>query len=400
MQRAERAIDPLYPLATARDTDAPQAAPLWRMLRQTFGVDLKWWVPCWGGGMVLTHFLRIGYVPSLSLGDLGVVLSAVALFGGLALLGFLALLVVPAWMIGLMVDQHLLPVPLRAKQNVTPRSALRSYYRHAQLKPGKRRKRVLDRLPVFACAAVLAACYYAVMLLCAHGGHGRVATYGIVAGFCIGASGLTILAVAWDLDRVRRLWPLLRKRRGTLALMLLLYLAFWPLAGFAVGYLAPPTAGADWMYLILSAVMVIMMHWAIYATHRAGFSQRLRVVGPAMLVALLYSGGLLGMVDVSVRKLGIGMLDGVQLQLTEQGCQIVKASWPEAACRRAQPSSPVFVLPAVDIVTRLGSDFYVTQPGGLADESKPRLLIPASQILSWSRVGKSRKVAATAAPTR
>ncbi|QDS15213.1 hypothetical protein [Xanthomonas arboricola] len=88
-----------------------QDAPLGRVLRQTFGVDLKWWVPCWGGGMVLAHFPRIGYVPSLSLGDLGVLLSAVALFGGIALIGFLALLGLPALLISLLVDQHLLPAP-------------------------------------------------------------------------------------------------------------------------------------------------------------------------------------------------------------------------------------------------------------------------------------------------
>ncbi len=394
MQQGEQANEPAN---VGRLPDSQQSAPLWRMLRQTFGVDLKWWVPCWGGGMVLTHFLRIGYVPSLSLGDLGVVLSAVALFGGIALLGFLALLVMPAWVIGLLVDQHLLPVPLRPKQGDAARKGLQSYYRRTQQELGRRRERIFGRFWLFAAAGSLAAAYYAGMLLSAHAGYGRSASYGIVAGFCLGAFGLAILTVIWEIDRVRRWWPVLRKRRGTLTLMSLMYLAFWPLAGFAVDYFAPPRRAMDWLYLFLAACMLVMAHWAVYATHRVELSKRLRVVGPAMLAVLLYSGGLLGTVDVSVRKLGIGMLPGVQLQLTEQGCQIVKASWGDARCERAQPESSVFVLPAVDVLTRLGSDFYVAPPGGLANEHMPRFLIPASQVLSWSRIEAVKKTAAAAA---
>lgn len=375
--------------------DAP-GTPLLRMLRQTFGVDLKWWVPCWGGGMVLAHFLRIGYVPSLSLGDLGVVLSAVALFGAIALLGFLAVLALPAWVIGLLVDQHLLVVPLRPKQDDAPRKGLKSYYRRAQLALGRRRERVFGSLWMFTGAALLSAMYYAFLLLCEHWGFVRFAAYGVVFGFGLGALALALLTVVWDVDRVRRYWPVLRRPRGTLSLMLLVYLAFWPLAAFAVGYVAPPTKGSDWFYLAVVVFIVVFFHWLVYATHRVQFSKRFRVLGAAVLMVLAYSGALLGTVDVTVRKLGIGMLPSVQLQLTEQGCQIVKATWPEARCERAQPGSKVYVLSSVDVLTRLGSDFYVSPPGGLSDEHKPRFLIPASQVLSWSRVEVATKAACPA----
>ncbi|MDL5364604.1 hypothetical protein QSH18_03195 [Xanthomonas sp. NCPPB 2654] len=376
------------------------AVPLWRMLRQTFGVDLKWLVPCWGGGMVLAHFLRIGYVPSLSLGDLGVVLSAVALFGGIALIAFLAVLALPAWVMGLLVDQHLLVVPLRPRQDDAPRRGLKSYYRRTQLALGRRRERVFGSLWLFAGAALLSAMYYAFLLLCEHWGFVRFAAYGVIAGFGLGALALALLTVVWDVDRVRRYWPVLRRPRGTLSLMLLVYLAFWPLAAFAVGYVAPPTKGSDWFYLAVVVFIVVFFHWLVYATHRVPFSKRFRVLGAAVLMVLAYSGALLGTVDVTVRKLGIGMLPGVQLQVTEQGCQIVKAAWPAAQCDRAQPASNVYVLRSVDVLTRLGSDFYVAPPGGLGDEHKPRFLIPASQVLSWSRVEapKKRDAAAAAQP--
>ncbi|MBN6149359.1 hypothetical protein JR065_03335 [Xanthomonas sp. AmX2] len=380
----------------AMQHDAP-AMPLWRMLRQTFGVDLKWWVPCWGGGMVLAHFLRVGYVPSLSLGDLGVVLSAVALLGGIALLGFLAVLALPACVIGFLVGQHLLIVPLRPRQDDAPRKSLKSYYRRAQLALGRRKERVFGSLWLFAGAALLSAGYYAMMLALAHWKFGRLATYGVIAGFSVGAFALMVLLVLSDVDRVRRFWPVLRKRRGTFSLMLLMYLVFWPLAAFAVGYVAPPIGRLDWFYLALAAFMVVFMHWVLYATHRAELSKRLRVIGPAMFMAVAYSGALLGTVDITARKLGIGMLPGVQLQLTEQGCQIVKAAWPAAQCEPAQPASNVYVLRSVDVLTRLGSDFYVAPPGGLGDEHAPRFLIPASQVLSWSRVEISKKNAVAAA---
>ncbi|MEB1529738.1 hypothetical protein [Xanthomonas sp. WHRI 7945] len=373
------------------------AMPLWRMLRQTFGVDLKWLVPCWGGGMVLAHFLRIGYVPSLSLGDLGVVLSAVALFGAIALLGFLAVLALPAWVIGMLVDQHVLPVPLRPRQDNAPRKGLKSYYRRAQVAPRPRQERIFGSMWVFAGAALVSAAYYTIMLLCARSGFGGVATYGVIAGFCVGAITLMVLTVAWDFDRVRRFWPILRKRHNTFVLMLLMYLAFWPLAAFAVDYVAPPVRGRDWFYLALSALMLVFAHWAVYVTHRIEWSRRIRVFAPTLLILVVYSGALLGSVDVTVRKLGIGMLPGVQLQVTEQGCQIAKAAWPAAQCDRAQPTSAVFVLRSVDVLTRLGSDFYVAPPGGLGDEHKPRFLIPASQVLSWSRVEAPKKEDAAAA---
>lgn len=375
--------------------DAP-GTPLLRMLRQTFGVDLKWWVPCWGGGMVLAHFLRIGYVPSLSLGDLGVVLSAVALFGAIALLGFLAVLALPAWVIGLMVNQHVLPVPLRPRQDDAPRKGLKSYYRRAQIVPRLRQERIFGSMWVFAGAALTSATYYAVMLLFAHWGFGAVATYGIFSGICIGAVVLMALTVAWDFDRVRRFWPMLRKRHNTFVLMLLMYLAFWPLAALAVSYVAPPVRRMDWFLLALSALMLVFAHWGVYVTHRIELSKRLRGFAPALVIVVIYSGALLGSVDVTVRKLGIGMLPSVQLQLTEQGCQIVKATWREARCERAQPGSNVYVLSSVDVLTRLGSDFYVSPPGGLSDEHKPRFLIPASQVLSWSRVEVAKKAAGPA----
>jgi hypothetical protein len=292
--------------------------PLWRMLRQTFGVDLKWLVPCWGGGMVLAHFLRIGYVPSLSLGDLGVVLSAVALFGAMALLGFLVVLALPAWVIGMLVNQHVLPVPLRPRREGAPRKGLRSYYRRTRIAPRPRQERIFGSMWVFAGAALTSAAYYAVLLLCGYWGFGDVTTYGIIIGICIGAFALMALTVVWDFNRVRRFWPMLRKRRSTFVLMLLLYLAFWPLAAFAVNYVAPPVRWMDWFLLALSALMLIFAHWAVYVTHRIELSKRLRGLAPALLILVIYSGALLGSVDVTVRKLGIGMLPGVQLQLTER----------------------------------------------------------------------------------
>ncbi|WP_153065318.1 hypothetical protein [Xanthomonas campestris] len=374
-----------------------QDAPLRRVLRQTFGVDLKWWVPCWGGGMVLAHFLRIGYVPSLSLGDLGVVLSAVALFGGIALLGFLALLGLPALMISLLVDQHLLPAPSGPKQVDANRKGLRSYYRRAQPELGRRKERVLERLIIFFVAALLAGIYDLCMLYLAKAGYEPFPAYGILIGLGGGLFSLVLLPMIRDASFVRWLWPLLRTRSGTALLMLLMYLAFWPIAGFAVDYFAPVVGARDWFYLSLSAFMVVFVHWTVYATHLVEMNKRIRVIVPAVLMVLAYSGGLLGTIDVSVRKLGIGMLPGVQLQLTEQGCQIVKASWGDARCERAQPESSVFVLPAVDVLTRLGSDFYVAAPGGLADEHEPRFLIPASQVLSWSRIEAVKKTDAAAA---
>lgn len=395
MQQVEGELASSGKVGERRVVSNGHGAPLRRMLRQTFGVDLKWWVPYWGGGMVLAHFLRIGYVPSLSLGDLGVVLSAVALFGAIALLAFLSVLALPAWVIGMLVDQHVLPVPLRPRQDSVPRKGLKSYYRRAQVAPRPRQERIFGSMWVFAGAAVVSAAYYAIMLFCARSGFGSVATCGVIVGFCIGAITLMVLTVAWDFDRVRRFWPILRKRHNTFLLMLLMYLVFWPLVAFAVDYVAPPVRGGDWFYLALSALMLVFAHWAVYVTHRVEWSKRLRVFAPTLLILAVYSGALLGSVDVTVRKLGVGMLPSVQLQLTEQGCQIVKASWPEARCERAQPGSNVYVLPSIDVLTRLGSDFYVSPPGGLSDEHKPRFLIPASQVLSWSRVEVAKNAAIT-----
>jgi hypothetical protein len=83
------------------------------------------------------------------------------------------------------------------------------------------------------------------------------------------------------------------------------------------------------------------------------------------------------------------MMRRVDPVLSPRGCDIVQAAWPMRACMPdARSGAGARRLENVDVLTRIGSHFYVAVPGGMEDDRLPRAMIPAAEVLSWHRAPK------------
>ncbi len=365
-----------------------------------FGLDIKWLVPCLGGAMLLAHFMRIGYVPTLSLADLGVVLSALFLFALLALVGLVLALAVPAAMIGTLVNSHVLRAPRKYRGLPKKRKGLRSYRSaidHPAVSKEDRaahaKNHVLDMLPRFFGASILAALYLAGCILAMIKGYPAFGQRAMLGGFFLGM--VTFLAITFVVDTSWGRWNLRRFRRtgAAWALLTLLYLGYWPLFLYAVILLPINLDGwFQWFFALLTALMLVFLHWIAYATRRAAMTFQLKLMLPSIFFVLVCSGLIWSAVDGAANRLGLGLMPNVQLTLTKKGCDIARAAMPEAICLPAPSSTAdAYLLTPLDVLTRLGSDFYVTAPGGLRDDTRVRFLIPSAEVLSWKRLPKPAK---------
>ena len=109
---------------------------------------------------------------------------------------------------------------------------------------------------------------------------------------------------------------------------------------------------------------------------------RLAVLG----AVALYSGLPFLLVDATANTLGLGMMRHVDLVLTTRGCDIVHAGWPERVCAPDHREGvEMGVLDDVEVLTRIGSQYYLAPPGGIDDAHLPRITVPASEVLGMVR---------------
>ena len=101
------------------------------------------------------------------------------------------------------------------------------------------------------------------------------------------------------------------------------------------------------------------------------------------------------MVDIAVNRFGLGNIPNAELILTKEGCDIVRATWPEGTCNPAQvDNASAYKLEKIDVLTRIGPQFLLTAPGGINDKSKPRFTLSSEHVLSWSRVLEPKRAEA------
>jgi hypothetical protein len=117
-----------------------------------------------------------------------------------------------------------------------------------------------------------------------------------------------------------------------------------------------------------------------------------------------HSGALPTIFDGALNAFGLGMMGRVDLVLSPRGCDIVHAAWPTRACTPDARGRAVQRLENVEVLTGIGSHFYVAVRGGNEDDALPRVMIPASEVLSCHRAPKpdasapARPMPASSAP--
>ena len=102
--------------SASRATEGAVASRL-AMLRTWIGSDWKWLVPGGGGFLLLLHFWRIGFLPSLSFADLSAVLGAFVLFFVAGAIAFSVLLLLPVQVIAMWVSASIFLPPPRKRRS-------------------------------------------------------------------------------------------------------------------------------------------------------------------------------------------------------------------------------------------------------------------------------------------
>lgn len=374
------------------------------VLRLLLRAELKWVVPVLGGLGVMAHFWRIGYAPSLSLGDMGTVLAAFVMFSIYALLLILLTTLAPTAMFGYWIERHVLPPPSKVSPTAREkRHSLRSLRqpssvgilqydaRRIFVPPGDNAGRFLIELMAGALTA-LAIYVWLVPRM-------RACTNAYEIGFWVlFFFGMVIVAFGFSFPEwswVRHRMIILRRRWMRVLLLFVLYLAFWPaLIALTLGVAPGILDEAGWLYSLMAIGLLLATHFFIYASYRKAGYHRILIAAGGLMMMLVYSQLPLSMVDGAVDRFGLGMMRNVDLVVTEDACKIVSATLPALTCTPVEATSGgAHRLGKVDVFTRIGPHFLIGTPGSLRDQTKTRVVLSANKVLSWSRALKvpSRK---------
>lgn len=389
-------------VAAAADGAASEgavASPLRSTLRWVSG-NWQWFVPGAGGLLLLMHFWRIGFLPSLSFADLGAVLGAFVLFFVVGAISFSGLMLLPVLMIATWVDGSVFLPPPRKRhwspgQATASRKSLRSPVSSSApdvLSLAHRRQRGWSLRPgsllSFLTAALAALALYVVLVVAGVEWKLTWTTQGYVSLFGLSSGCLVLSYLAVDNGWGPRRLLVLRKPAWQWLLLFVLYLGAWPFLLFLFGKVDGFHGGGTWFWMSVVSVpiMVPLAHWGWYLSMRAPTRKvtALRVV--LVGVVMLYAGLPFLLVDATANTLGLGMMRHVDLVLTTRGCDIVHAGWPERVCTPDHREGvEMGVLDDVEVLTRIGSQYYLAPPGGIEDAHLPRITVPASEVLGMVR---------------
>lgn len=387
---------------SAEEQGSATASPL-AILRTLVGSDWKWLVPGGGGLLLLLHFWRIGFVPSLSFADLGAVLGAFVLFFAAGVIAFSGLLLLPVLVIATWVRASVfLPPPgslpsvrRDTEQAASPRKSLRSPRMRVSREPmSAARRRVLGvsmrpgSFLSFLTAAIAALAIYVGLVFAAMYWKLTSLTNVYTVLFAMSSGLLLWLSFLIDSGSQRRRLLALRHPAWQWMLLFTLYLAAWPFLLFLFAKVDGFSGAGPWFWVSAICVPLLtpFVHWIWYISIRVPMKH---VMVPRLVMVsglLLYSGLPLLLVDATANTLGLGMMRHVDLVLTSRGCDIVHAGWPERVCTPDHREGvEMGVLDDVEVLTRIGSQFYIAPPGGIADPHLPRITVPASEVLGVVR---------------
>lgn len=373
------------------------------MLRTWLGTDWKWLVPGGGGLLLLLHFWRIGFLPSLSFADLGAVLGAFVLFFVAGVIAFSGLVLLPVLVITIWVRASVfLPPPgsrrsLRdgTEQAPPPRKSLRSprmAASHVPMSAARRRVLGVSMRPgsflSFLTAAIAALAIYVGIVFAAMYWKLSSLTHVYVVLFAVSSGLLLWLFFLIDSGWQRRTLLALRHPAWQWMLLFTLYLAAWPFLLFLFAKVDGFSGAGPWFWVSVISVplMTPFVHWIWYISIRMPMKH---VIVPRWVMVgglLLYSGLPFLLVDATANTLGLGMMRHVDLVLTTRGCDIVHAGWPERVCAPDHREGvEMGVLDDVEVLTRIGSQYYLAPPGGIDDPHLPRITVPASEVLGMVR---------------
>lgn len=382
--------------------DGAVVSPLRSTLTWIAG-NWQWFVPGAGGLLLLMHFWRIGFLPSLSFADLGAVLGAFVLLFVAGVGAFALLLLLPVQMIATWVKASIFMPPPRKRREATD-DAGDQVLRHKSLRApmsaqsrgamsaAHPRLRVWSLKPgsffSFLTAAVISLAIYVALVLAGAEWKLTWTSDCYLALFTIASALVILSSVLCDTGWFRRKLLRLRKPVYQWLMLFTLYLAAWPFLLFFFTKVDGFNGTGMWLWGVAICVpsLTAFAHWIWYVVLRVDQQKTLNVRLVLIGGVMLYSGLPLLLVDATANTLGLGMMRHVDLVLTTRGCDIVHAGWPERVCTPDHREGvEMGVLDDVEVLTRIGSQYYLAPPGGIEDAHLPRITVPASEVLGMVR---------------
>lgn len=325
-----------------------------------------WWGGLFGGGLLLAHFYKIGYLPRFDLTSLMGTIAGVAGLGFLFLLTMSMLLILPGLVLQMSDEAGIIEkMPRRVPADSPDRTAVL----------GKRKALLVDwAIGSFAAVAAMVA-----FVACEPPGW-------LVSGF---VWGLVILwLVVWMLTEVFGLGALRQAR-------------WWVRFHFFISFLLFGTVSFTFLYSLGNVgqeagslinigtilAIVLLVQCAVYFSQGDPLKVRVAMVG-CLALMLLVASSLSNFYSERISTFfQFGMMSNAELIITEKGCAILDAAVAaKVRCKDPKSVDGVRSTGPVDIWTRVGADTLLSAKNTLGSKGSTRVLLPNEEVLSvqWS----------------
>lgn len=340
--------------------------------------------------LMIVHFIRIGYMPALTLPELGLVGGAALLFTVVAAVACLAILIVPgacyeSWSSGRLIPRQLLTGKYhrysRFKlQTRTIRSCLcckRSLPERTLMQARKGTNWVIAGV---SCAGFLmAAATYAA----AFNADDRMHSGLFIGIFLAGLLGTIISSTIPN----TRLGSVIRKSKTNWKWWLFvftwaLYCAALPMALLIFGSLATDVSATE-IDLLLPLLWLPLAHMCVYLTSRMEITARANAIFIIAIYMIIMMGTTTSALDRAASKLRLGLMKNQVVLLTETGCNVVMAAEIVTQCTPVGDDGSMLRAEPVTILTRLGSHVVIAQTGWSARVNNRSVPVKSEDVIAW-----------------
>lgn len=362
-----------------------------------FVSDHKWLFAAAGVIGVVVHFWRIGYLPQVTVADVGLVAAATAFFSFVAVVFFLFVVMGPALCFVAWSTAEFIPKApsnrLRARRRRSARSPCARCNRpfaksHAPNLVAKAMQTTF--LIAYGGFLVAAAVWWALWSIELSENWSAIAA-GIallisITGLCFGISRSAPATFHARKERRRNRWAKY----------------FW-LCVSLYGFVIPVILIVGWVLLkgvessqssanLLLLLALPTLHVFTYALQSSGLMVRTTALVVMGFYVIFFTGAAFAISDLAAAKFRLGMLKGQDVLVTPLGCDLARLSGVAKKCGAVTgESGNLLCLKNVQILTRLGSHVLITDLEWRPQTPSPSVAIPTTEIRGWFSTPRDEK---------
>lgn len=350
----------------------------------------SWTFGACGVLLMIFHFIRIEYMPALTLPELGLVGGAALLFTVIAAFACIIILIVPgavyeAWSSSRLIPRQPLPGKYRR-------------YSRFNLKDGKGRACLSCKppLPQVNLMQARKGTNWVIAGITVAGFLMATATYAaalytdaplrdplLISIFLIGLSGTIASAVAsntplgFGIRKSGTNW-----RWWLLIFTWALYCAAIPLALVIFGSVATDVNAND-LNLLLSLLWLPFAHILVYLTSRMALAPRANAIFIISIYMIMMMDTTTSALDRVTSKLRLGLIKNQTVLLTIRGCDSLISASIVTECLPAGEDDGLRLVEPVTILTRLGSHVVISKADWTTDTKTLSVPVKSEYVITW-----------------